>query len=106
MPTRLRTMKKYASWMTLAFDSWRLGVESSAVIAMRMARMATGDAAAAAEARLMVSEKIEVLAALQMQAFTGGLGTTPERQARATVARYRQAVGRNRRRLARTRKPG
>ncbi len=94
-------MKTTAAWMTLAFDSWCLGVESSAVMAMRMARLSTGDAAAAAEARLMVAEKIEAMAALQMRAWTGTLGSTPERQARATVAHYRKAVGRNRRRLGR-----
>lgn len=92
-------MKKHSSWMTLAFDSWRLGVESSAVIAMRMARMSAGGEAAATEARLMVAEKMEAMAQLQMRALTGTLGATPERQARATVAHYRKAVGKNRRRL-------
>lgn len=85
--------------MTLAFDSWCLGIESSTVIAMRMARLSTGDAAAAAEARLMIAEKIEAMAALQIRAWTGTLGSAPEHQARATVAHYRKAVGKNRRRL-------
>lgn len=104
-PRRLRRMKKQSSWMTIAFDSWCLGVESSAVIALRMARLATGPASAA-EARLMVSEKIEMLAVMQMQACSGKLGSTPERQARAIVAGYRRAVARNRRRLGGPRRRG
>lgn len=96
-------MTRSPDWMSLAFDGWRLGAEASAVIAMRMAKIATGDAAAIAEAQRMVSEKIEAAALLQWKAMTGGLGTTPERQAKATIGHYRKAVGKNRRRLRRRR---
>ncbi|ATE63172.1 hypothetical protein [Rhizorhabdus dicambivorans] len=92
-------MIRATDWMTLAFDGWRLGVEASSVVTMRLAKLAAGDAAALAEAQLMVGEKIEAAAALQMRAMTGRLGATPARQAKATIAHYRKAVGRNRRRL-------
>lgn len=89
--------------MTLAFDGWRLGAEASTVIALRMAKIATGDAAAIAETQRMITEKIEAAALLQWKAMTGGLGATPERQAKATIAHYRKSVGKNRRRLTRRR---
>jgi hypothetical protein len=94
-------MIRATDWMDLAFDSWRLGVEASSVVALRLTRLAAGDAAALAEAQLMIGEKIEAAAALQMRALTGGLGATHRQRARATIAHYRKAVRRNRRRLRR-----
>jgi len=91
------------SWMSLAFESWRLGAEASTVIALRLSKMAAGDTAALVEAQRMVSEKIEAAAALQWKAMTGGLGHTPERAAKATIGHYRTAVKKNRRRLRRGR---
>ena len=92
-------MIRLTAWMDLAFDGWQLGVEASAVIALRLARLAAGDAAALAEAQLMIGEKIEAAAALHMRALTGGLGATHRQRAKATIAHYRKAVRRNRRRL-------
>lgn len=97
-------MTRSPDWMSLAFDGWRLGAEASTVIALRMAKLATGDAAALVEAQRMVTEKIEAAALLQWKAMTGGLGTTPERQAKATIGHYRKTVGKNRRRLSRRRR--
>lgn len=92
-------MIRPTDWMNIAFDSWRLGVEASTVITLRLAKLAQGDAAALAEAQRMIGEKMEAGARLQIRALTGTLGNTPTRQARATIAHYRKAVGRNRRRL-------
>jgi hypothetical protein len=86
---------------TLAFDSWSLMLEASAVIAMRTARFATGDATAA-EAQRMVSEKMEAAAALQMQAILAAMGGSPL-GAHQVVRHYRGKVRRNRARLARRR---
>lgn len=94
-------MIRPTDWMTLALDGWRLGAEASAVVAMRMAKLATGDAAAMAEAQRMVSEKLEAAAMLQWKAMTGDLGGSQAECASATIAHYRKAVARNRKRLSR-----
>jgi hypothetical protein len=90
--------------MNLAIDSWMLGVEATSVAASRLQRLAAGDAKAAAEAQLMVSEKIEALARLQWLALTGGLGSSPEVAAKRSIKHYRKAVAKNRRRFARTKR--
>lgn len=86
-------------WMRLGLNAWALGLESSAVIGLRMLKIAAGGAEAEAETRRMVSEKIDSVLALQMLALTGGLGATPHRAAARTVAHYRRKVRANRRRL-------
>jgi hypothetical protein len=86
--------------MSLALDSWSLGVESCAVVGLRLAKLGTLDVAAGAEAQLMVAEKLHAIAELQMMAMTGTLGTTAHGAARKSVAHYRKAVARNRRRLS------
>jgi hypothetical protein len=87
--------------MSLAFDSWALACEASTVVALRLPKLATMDAAAGAEAQRMIMEKISAAASLQMAAFTGGLGRTPESAMRKSVGHYRKAVRKNRRRLSR-----
>ena len=91
------------SFLDLAVDTWLLGLESSAVIAARLSRLALGDTAALAEAQLMVSEKIESLSKLHWMAMTGGLGIDPRTAAARSIRHYRKAVGKNRRRLAQPR---
>lgn len=90
----------YQKWAALGLDTWRLALEAQGVIASRLARIASGDAAAFAESQLMVSEKLEAGAALMALAMTGGMGATPYSGARRAVSHYRKAVSRNRRRLA------
>ena len=87
-------------WLRLGFDAWSLGAESSAVIGLRLMKMAAGGPAADAEAALMVSEKIKAGLALKAMAMTGRLGATPHRAAATAVAHYRRKVRANRRRLA------
>jgi hypothetical protein len=87
-------------WMRLGFDAWSLGAESSAVIGLRLMKMAAGGAAAETEARRMVDEKVQAGLALQTLALTGGLGVTPHGAAAKAVAHYRRKVRANRRRLA------
>lgn len=79
-------------------------MEAGSVIGMRLPRLLTGDAAALAEARLMVSEKMEAAAALQWALMTGGLGTSVPGAVGASISHYRKAVGKNRRRLSKPRK--
>lgn len=87
--------------MSLAFDGWMLGVESSAVIGLRMAALSQGGSAAAAEAQRMVAEKLRAAIELQALALTGALGTTTNAAAATSIAHYGRKVRANRRRLSR-----
>ena len=87
--------------LTLAMDSWRLGLEAWTVIGLRVPKLLAGNPAALVEAQRMIVEKIEALGTLQWMALTGGLGTTPHAALKTSVAHYRKAVGQNRKRLAR-----
>ena len=88
-------------WLRLGFDAWSLGVEASSVIALRTMKMAAGGAAADAESRRMVDEKVAAGLEWRSMALTGGLGLTPHRAAAKTVSHYRRKVRANQRRLLR-----
>jgi hypothetical protein len=45
-------------WFSLVFKTVQLGLESQSVIALRMMRLAAGGAAAPAEARRMMTERV------------------------------------------------
>lgn len=94
-------MARNNPWLGLGLDAWSLGMESSAVIGLRLMKIAAGGPAAQAEASLMVSEKIESAMAMQVRAMTGGLGVTPADAAAHTLKHYRRKVRANRRRLSR-----
>jgi hypothetical protein len=88
-------------WMRLSLNAFQLAIEAQSVIALRLMKMAAGDAAALAESQLMVTEKAEAAlianAHLAVGMMTGsGLSGAPKAQ-----AHYRRAVRANRRRLAR-----
>jgi hypothetical protein len=87
-------------WMGIGFDAWRLGLEASAVVGLRSLKIAQGGAVAAAEAELMVREKVEAGMALGAMAVRGGLGASPASASARTLAHYRRKVRANRRRLA------
>ncbi len=84
----------YDSWLRLGFDTVRLGVEAQTVVALRLAKLSLGGAAAQAEAQRMVTEKMEAAAEAAMTLATGG---TAER----VVQDYRRKVRANARRLSR-----
>ena len=86
-------------WLRLGWDAWSLGLEASTVVGLRTAKIAAGGAAADAEARRMVSEKVDAAAALQTLALTGALGFTAPQVVSKTLAHYRRKVRANRRRL-------
>ncbi len=83
----------------MGMDAWMLGVEASSVIGLRTLKMAAGGPAAAAEADLMVREKLDSSLLLQMKAMTGQLGMTPAAALSNTLAHYRRKVRANRKRL-------
>jgi hypothetical protein len=58
-------------WFRAGFYAWSLGLEASSVIALRTLKIAIGGPTAEAEARRMVSEKIEAGLALQTLALIG-----------------------------------
>ena len=92
-------MARSNPWMRLGLNAWSLGAESSAVIGLRVMKMAAGGAAAEREAQQMIREKVAAGLTLQSLAITGGLGFTPHSAAVKTVAHYRRKVRANRRRL-------
>jgi hypothetical protein len=55
-------MQLWNAWFALSSETARLGFEAQRVIAMRMMRLAGGGAAAEAESRRMISEKIDAFA--------------------------------------------
>jgi len=63
-------------------------------------KIALGCAAGEAEARRMISEKIDAGVTLQTLALTGGLGLTPHGAAAKTLSHLRRKVRANRRRLS------
>ncbi len=56
------------NWTRLLTDSVKLGVSANHVIALRMAKLARGDAAARAESKLMVEEKVRAAVGANMEA--------------------------------------
>ncbi|QRE75347.1 hypothetical protein [Methylobacterium aquaticum] len=84
----------YDSWLRLGFDTVRLGLEAQTVVALRLAKLSLGGAAAQDEAQRMVTEKMEAAAEAAMTLAAGG---TAER----VVRDYRRKVRANARRLSR-----
>jgi len=89
-------------WLKIGLGAWALGLEASSVIGLRTLKIAAGGAAAEAEARRMVREKVDAAIALQAKALTGALGFGGPGAAAATLAHYRRKVRANRRRLSKT----
>ena len=93
-------MARRNPWLRIGLDAWALGMEASSVIGLRTLKLAAGGAAAEAEARRMVSEKLDAAVALQTKALTGALGFGGAGAAAKTIAHYRRRVRANRRRLS------
>ncbi|HEX4712243.1 hypothetical protein [Phenylobacterium sp.] len=86
-------------WLNLGMDSLWLGAEAQGVIALRMMKFAAGGPAAAAEAELMVAEKLRAAAETQTQLLTSVLTGKGHLAPARAVAGYRRKVRANRRRL-------
>ena len=94
-------MTRSTDWARLGFDMMALGAEAGSVMALRMMRLSAGGPLAAAEAQLMVAEKIRAAAELQSRAWVNAVtGAAPVSPA-AAVTHYRRKVRANRRRLSR-----
>jgi len=79
-----------------SFAAFMLAIESNRVVALRMMKLAAGGAAAQAEARRMVSEKVGEAMVTGVTLMSGGS------QAKV-IKRYRRRVAANARRLGRRR---
>jgi hypothetical protein len=90
----------YGNWFGLTVDSWRLAAESQTVIALRMMALSTGDAAAAKEAQLMVTEKLLAASEVQGRMFFDTLTGSAHQAPRRAIAHYRRKVRANSRRLS------
>lgn len=93
-------MSRSTDPFALSLSSWRLMVDASAVVTLRMARLSQCDAGALIESQRMVSEKLVSGTVLMMKAWSGALGQTPAVAASRTIAHFRPEVARNRRRLS------
>jgi hypothetical protein len=83
-------------------DAWQLGLDAQRVIAMRLARISGGGAAADAECRRMVLEKIVAVAAGQAAAAAAlAAGKGIETATLVALAPVKRAVRANHRRLSR-----
>ena len=62
-------------WLAFSLNAFQMGVEAQSVIALRMLRLASGNARSETEATRMVTEKIaaaaEAQAVVAMATFTG-----------------------------------
>jgi hypothetical protein len=84
----------FGNWMTLGLNWTMLAIESQHVIALRMAKLSLGGAAASREASRMITEKFIAFDQLAAHVAKGG-------SAHSAVKKYRRKVRSNRRRLAR-----
>jgi hypothetical protein len=95
-----------APWMNPAYglnlmwQSTRMMLDAQAIIALRLAKIASGGAAGQAEASLMVNEKLRALGESQMIALRA-LGTADGGAARITRL-YQRKLAANRKRLTKT----
>jgi len=92
----------FNAWFLLACDAAQLGFEAQTVIALRLARLATGGASARREVQRMVSEK--AAAVVEAQIATIGAPATGQksvRVAKKVLRIYKKRVRANRRRLSR-----
>ena len=94
------TSSPYTAWASAGLDAWTLGMEASAVIGLRLAKIAIGDAEAGREAQLMVAEKVQAALELQASLLTGRLGSTPLSGTQGLLRHYGRKVRANKRRLS------
>lgn len=86
-------------WLSIAADCWWLGAESTMVIPLRLTRLALGGKGACAEAKLMVTEKIEAHGKLARALAGGEIGTGAKAITAGVVSHYLGYVRGNRVRL-------
>jgi len=98
--------RRQPSWLGLSWAAWQAGLEAQQVIGLRLAKLASGGAAATAEINRMVAEKMAAALEAQQAAaaamLTGKAAQIPSR----TIALYRRKMRANRNRLNSVKSPG
>jgi hypothetical protein len=95
----------WTGWFDLAVRSWQMAADAQIVVGLRLARLAVGDAGAAAEAQRMVAEKAK--AAVEVQGLLWSAAATGSRQGpKRAVAHLHRRVRANRKRLSKRVTPG
>jgi len=90
-------------WISLAVDMAKIGFEAQQVIAMRLAKIASGRRDSQAEIERMTSEKPAALIGAQLAAATALAGGGKDHEAARKALRvYGKAVRANHRRLSRS----
>jgi hypothetical protein len=88
-------------WITLGMRVFQLGLEAQSVMALRMLRLASGDARGQDELNRMVVEKMTALAEAQMAVAAAIMnGHKDHVVARKALTVFRKRVRDNRRRLS------
>jgi hypothetical protein len=96
-PSRIRN-----PWAALAFDAVKLGLEAQHVIALRIAKIASGHRESSAEVKRMIAEKPPAFAKAQTQMTIAlSQGAKEHAAARKAVRILTKTVRANRRRLTR-----
>lgn len=95
-----RSKTGFGDWASMAMQSTMLAWEAQQVIALRLARLALGDAAARRESQRMVTEKIHAMSDSSQMMLRAALSGQPEQGAKKVIGRYRRTVRANRRRLS------
>lgn len=90
----------FGDWWKTNLALWHLGVEASAVIALRGTKLAAGGSAASVEMNRMIAEKAQAAWEVQLGLLTGRFGP-PGTAPRRILEHYSTKVRSNRRRLGR-----
>lgn len=92
--------KAYRIWLIVGFDMWMLGAVAASVMALRIARIAAGSAAGAAEVGPMVTEEVRAAIELQGRLMTGVLGHASLSGTQGALKHYQREVATNSKRLS------
>jgi hypothetical protein len=95
----------YGACIKAGMDMWMLSAEAGMVMTLPMARIPAGGSAGAAEAEMMVTEKVSAAIELQIRLMTNALGVTPLGATQGTLKHYRRKVSANNKRLTDKRTP-
>jgi len=90
---------KRPNWTKLFTDSVMLGLNANRVIGLRLAKLSRGDAAAHAESRLMVDEKIKAAMDANLVAAHSILTGQPHLAPKRALSVYQKRVRKNLSRL-------
>jgi hypothetical protein len=92
--------RKKPNWSKLLTDSMLLGFDANRVIALRLAKLARGDAAAKAESKTMVEEKVKAAIDANIAAATSVLTGNAHLAPKRALSVYERRVRRNLKRLS------